>query len=368
MRRGILIVALAVLAGPLALGGVGETREEYRKKASETAEDDALAQYRLGLWCRQSGLDEEARLQFERVVALEPDHEGARRALGHLRHEGRWLEHEEAMRAKGLVKHEGRWLLPEEVRIRLLPESELERKRAGEAKTRKFLKKMASGDPKVHRIAAQALSGVRDEHKVEPLAYGLRYPAENVRVFAAKELARIGDRRALKPLIHRSLVDPSATVRETALSAVKSFDDPNLLAPYVKAMWSEDQPIRINAAKAVGEMGDVTGIEYLVYRLRAHGGGLTRSHIYLAQQLSFIQDFDVEVAQTAFIADPIVGVLQEGRVLDVRVLATERVADLVERRVIRSSLKKLAGVDKGDDPAAWAAWWKENKKNLVKAD
>ncbi len=43
-----------------------------------------------------------------------------------------------------------------------------------------------------------------------------------------------------------------------------------------------------------------------------------RANITLVNQLSFIQDFDVEVAQTAFIADPIVGIVQDGLTLDVR--------------------------------------------------
>lgn len=43
-----------------------------------------------------------------------------------------------------------------------------------------------------------------------------------------------------------------------------------------------------------------------------------RANITLINQLTFIQDFDVEVAQTAFIADPIVGVIQDGLVLDVQ--------------------------------------------------
>jgi len=43
-----------------------------------------------------------------------------------------------------------------------------------------------------------------------------------------------------------------------------------------------------------------------------------RANITLVNQLSFIQDFDVEVAQTAFIADPIIGIIQDGLTLDVR--------------------------------------------------
>jgi hypothetical protein len=366
MRKALLVMTVALVLAPLALGEIGKAREQYETRRAALGGQDVDGHYLLGLWCEKNDLAEEARMEFEKVVALSPDHEGARNALGYVKHDGRWLSHEEAMASKGLVKFEGTWMLPEEVGILTLPKSELERKRAAEAKTRGLLRKMSDGDPKVERFAMKAMEGIPDRYKVEPLAYGLRYPAEPVRKFAAAELGRIGDRRALRPLIHRSLLDPSEGVREAAVAAVKQFKDPNILAPYVKALGSDNQVVRINAEDAIGGLGEIIGVEYLVWRLRANGGGLSRSNIYLATQMSFIQDFDVEVAQTAFIADPIVGIVQEGIVLDVRVLATERVADIVERRVIRRSLKKLTGVDKGDDAGAWASWWKENKASLVK--
>ncbi|MEE8104806.1 MAG: hypothetical protein V3T86_04650 [Planctomycetota bacterium] len=43
-----------------------------------------------------------------------------------------------------------------------------------------------------------------------------------------------------------------------------------------------------------------------------------RANISVVNQISFLQDFDVEVAQTSFIADPVIGVIQDGLVLDVR--------------------------------------------------
>jgi hypothetical protein len=365
MRTAVLMIVFGLLIGSLAVGGVETKKTEYQERAARLATDDANGHYVLGLWCEKNGLESEARLEFEKVVALDADHEGARHALGYVRHQERWLSKDEAMRVKGFVRHEGTWLLKEEVAARLLPASEKERKAAAQTKVRKLLKQMVAGGAKVERMAVKALSGVKDDYKVEPFAYALRYPAENVRVFAAKELGRIQDRRALQPLVFRSVVDPSETVREVALDAVMAYEDPNVLAPYVKAMNSKNQPVRINAAEAVGGLGDVRAIQYLVYRMSAHGGGVNRSHIYLANQLSFIQDFDVEVAQTAFIADPVVGILQEGAVLDVRVLATEHKADIVERRVLRNSLKRLAGVDMGDDAEKWAAWWGKNKEKLL---
>ena len=43
-----------------------------------------------------------------------------------------------------------------------------------------------------------------------------------------------------------------------------------------------------------------------------------RAYMTVVNQISFLQDFDVDVANTAFIANPDIGILQEGVVLDVR--------------------------------------------------
>ena len=43
-----------------------------------------------------------------------------------------------------------------------------------------------------------------------------------------------------------------------------------------------------------------------------------RANVTVVNQLSYIQDFDVEVAQTSSIADPIIGIIQDGLTLDVR--------------------------------------------------
>ncbi len=43
-----------------------------------------------------------------------------------------------------------------------------------------------------------------------------------------------------------------------------------------------------------------------------------RAHLTVVNQRSYVQDFDVEVAQSAYIADPVIGAIQDGVVLDVR--------------------------------------------------
>ena len=50
-------------------------------KLADGAEQNA-GRYALALWARDNGLDEAARAEFEAVLAADPDHTGARAALG----------------------------------------------------------------------------------------------------------------------------------------------------------------------------------------------------------------------------------------------------------------------------------------------
>ena len=51
-------------------------------------------------------------------------------------------------------------------------------------------------------------------------------------------------------------------------------------------------------------------------RLTTYDG--QRANISVVKQMSYIQDFDVEVMQDQWIADPVIGIVQEGVVLDIR--------------------------------------------------
>src|SRR5688572_5410130 len=92
-------------------------KEEYAKRAAAleagkkaSAED----RHRLGLWCATKGLKDEAKAEQEKAIALDPDHAGARRALGFVKTETGWRPEDEVMKEKGLVRAEGAWVTKEE--------------------------------------------------------------------------------------------------------------------------------------------------------------------------------------------------------------------------------------------------------------
>jgi len=111
VRCSTLVLALALaLAAAAATGPAlaqSKSEEAYRKKAAALRDDDVKGHYRLGLWCERKGWKARARLHLEKVIALDPDHAGARRKLGYIKVRGRWMtvrEKDEAEYRERLAK------------------------------------------------------------------------------------------------------------------------------------------------------------------------------------------------------------------------------------------------------------------------
>lgn len=74
--------------------GIKEKILDYERRAKEVDPKDAEAHYQLGLWCLKNGLAPfaPARREFEKVLALNPDHAGARKALDWKKEGGAWVK------------------------------------------------------------------------------------------------------------------------------------------------------------------------------------------------------------------------------------------------------------------------------------
>lgn len=374
MARTVLAIAVLSALSPVAFAGdpapacpaveaeaasSGDLSAVYleRSVAAQSARD----RFALGLWCREKGLLPEATAQFREAVRIDPEMAGARDALGDRKVDGRWVSSVESMQSKGLVLFDGRWVLPEEKAHLAAPAEERARLTREGDRARKLLETMASGEERQALLAREAMAGVDARAKVAPLCFALRVRQKGVRLFAAEELGRLKDRRALRPLVTRALRDPDPEVRAACVDAAKAYGDAGLLAPFARTFTTaESAESRAAAAEAIGRVGNVRGVAILVYALEAHGGG-PRTYIYTANQMSFVQDFDVEVAQTAFIADPQIGILQDGAVLDVKVASSEWYATRVERQAIMGALHELTGASFGDDAGSWKKWMKEHR-------
>jgi hypothetical protein len=329
--------------------------EEYARRAAALAEDDAAGWYRLGLWARENRLAK-AKGAFEKVIAIDPDHRAARRELGYELVDGRWLDPQEAMREKGFVLAGGRWMLPAEA-DRLMRRGLMEQAPVTEEHrkiAREICAALKDDDVDIRAAAAEMVDELPDAALYDPMRSLLLAPPVDTRVLAVKTLGRIGDRAALPHLIRTSMFDAQEEVRNAAFRAIKGFDDADVFYPYARALFSNEPLASIQAAKALGALGDMRGVDVILRKVSIALGEAGRANIMVGRQNSYIQDFDVEIAQAAAIGDPIVQTIRDGIILDAKVLGGYGTGYIVEQnRAYAGALQDLTGRDYGQD---WKAW------------
>ncbi len=231
------------------------------------------------------------------------------------------------------------------------------------------VRKAASAPRSLQELALLALGRRTDREQVHAaLVRSLDSHSPRIRALAALGLRRIAAGSEVKALVTRTVLDGSAQVRRECALALRDARDEAVTLPVLRALGSRTAAVRENAIEALGTMNYPAAVEPLIARLGAlasapGGGGAWKApaaHIFVGKQFAFIQDFDVEVAQGAAVADPQVNTLVEGAVLDVRVIGVSEMTVAVESRKVRNALKQLTGANPGDTSRAWLTWWEQN--------
>jgi hypothetical protein len=91
-------------------------------------------------------------------------------------------------------------------------------------------------------------------------------PSEAMRRNAAAALGKLGDTRAVEPLI-TVLGDKDRDVRRNAVAALGQLGDSRAVEPLITALRDEDRDVRRNAATALGKLGDTRAVEPLIKAL-----------------------------------------------------------------------------------------------------
>ncbi len=206
------------------------------------------------------------------------------------------------------------------------------------------------------------------EALIEALKRGLTSTSGRLRCLSARALRRLAPQAELRGLISRAVLDGSDEVRFEAALALRDAQVESVVLPVIRTLGSESPAIRRNAIEALGTMGYPAAIEPLFARLAAlsapqggSGWSAPRSNIFVGRQFAYVQDFDVEVAQFAAVADPQVNVGIEGSVLDVRVISTYQATVAIESRHVRGALGRLSGASPGNSNRSWLDWWEQHK-------
>lgn len=363
----VLTDAGPVLVGPerlLAVKPGDGPRTTWRRAVERAAPADAAAWYRLALEAEALGLRAEALEAHAQVLRLDPEHLAARRALGHERVDGVWMSADDARRKRGLVLFDGAWRLPQEVEAagaaaRATPA--LPAPGSDDARLRGLLRLLAGRDEAQAAAARRAVAGVSTRDLVAA-ALGLLGDGDPaVRATCCRLLGEWGDESALRALVFHGARDLDAGVRREAVLAAQSFGHDDTAVPFLRALGSSSVQLAGNAAQALALLGDQRALGYLVKRLDSHGAS-TRNFVAFLNQVSYVRDYDVEIAQASNIANPNIGTIAEGVVLDVKVNGLSYTETWIEPLLV-DAISHLAG-ERFADAAQARAWYAAHKATL----
>lgn len=172
--------------------------------------------------------------------------------------------------------------------------------------------------------------------------------------------------RANERFVYRTaLLDEAGAVRELAMrSAVELGKSRDAVAYMAPMLGHANHTVRIRTAEAFGVLRDPSALPHLAVVhptvAKPRGGvlgGSTRAHMMSGEQRSFVRDFDVEIAQASAVANPKIGVVRSGVVLDVTVISGQSYPiEVIHAQ--RNALRRIADADPGPDASKWVAWVK----------
>jgi len=120
--------------------------------------------------------------------------------------------------------------------------------------------------------------------ELDRLTDQLKHNSSRLRARAASALGKLGDKRAVEPLIN-ALKDEDRSVRSSASGALGRLGDPRAVEPLIAALKDQDKYVRRSAASALGRLGDKRAVEPLIAALKDKDAGVRRSVAWALAQL-----------------------------------------------------------------------------------
>jgi hypothetical protein len=239
--------------------------EVQYERIHATYPDTPEGQWKLATWCQEQGLLAQRKTHLERVVALDPEHAEARRALGYNKVNGRWITQEDLMKSRGFLRYRGRWLLPQEVEV-------LQNKERVEKAEKEWAQKLDRWHNNLGTerdgVAREAIHALADPAAVKPLAQLLKRDApDKVRLLYVDALARIATPEALQALAVCSLYDSSEEVRLSCVDLLGKTKSHEVVGYYVGQLKNKDNRIVNRAAVGLARMGDRSAVLPLIEAL-----------------------------------------------------------------------------------------------------
>ena len=238
-----------------------EEYESRRRKAPDTVD----GQWKLARWCRKQRLTLERRTHLKRIVELNPQHEQARRSLGHQKYDGVWMSREEYMKSQGQVLYRGRYVFPQELEQIKLDRLAKEGKREWHKKIKLWHTWITGDRTKQQKQALQELSAITDSLAIPALSKRFRdEPQPALRELYISILGRMQSVESLQALLYQAIFDSQPNLREVAVAAVPEDQTNAAIRALVRGLKSELNLVVGRSATALALLGNDQVVPQLI--------------------------------------------------------------------------------------------------------
>jgi len=221
-------------------------------------------QWKIAEWCRENALVAERESHLNRILQLDPEHEEARRVLGFMRRNGRWITRDQLYQRRCYVEFEGQWRTVQEVQL-------IEEERAGTRvhndwirQIKTYRDQLASGNGAAE--ARRALLSISDPGAIGALGKALEDESNpKRRELLLDALGNIGTDPAAMVLAVAYTKEPVEDLRYTCLDHLKGK---HIAVEYfVGLLNSKDNAVVNGAAFALGYLEDPSAVGPLIRSL-----------------------------------------------------------------------------------------------------
>ncbi|NUM35880.1 MAG: HEAT repeat domain-containing protein [Candidatus Brocadiae bacterium] len=198
-------------------------------------------------------------------------------------------------------------------------------------------------DPRVRRLATEALGYFPFQDCVSVLMEQLKDSDKVVRLKAIESLAKIGD-NSVAPALKQVIDDPSVTIRRNVSELLSNISDEKMIMTFNQLLKDDDPEVRLTATKALSKIG----------------GPVAASSLSIA-----IKDQDRRIREHAVralgktgnpsLAPILLNVLNADQSLEVRQRAAESIAKLGDSSGLKQMLRILKNENEPDEVRAAVA-------------
>ncbi len=348
--------------------------EEYETRAKRMS-DTLAAHWDLSEWCRLQSLSKQREFHLQHVVEHDPHHEKAQTALGRVWHEGAWVDRDEMMAARGYVKYKGRYVTVQELDLIQKTADELAIEREWFQRMKGWYSGLTSRNEDRFRQAVVALQQVDDPHAAPAIIrYLCEDKQRELRVLGVAVLSKLAGSKGAAGLVKLSLFDVDDDVRYASLNGIAEADFEFAQNAYIRELRNSLNSVVGRASAALARVGDQRAVAPLIEALVTSHRYQVQTNSPAAPAYSGSTDGstgsglggalppEVEVAlrtgqlpQGVIIMPPIGGINVPKKTVPVTVNQANQ--DTL------TTLQKLTGQNFGFDERTWRLWWAAEKNN-----